>query len=314
MESSNKPGQLAAALRQRILSGLVLGLVKEGDRLAGVRETSQEFGVNERSVLTAWRQLELEGLIERRRRSGVYVATSRDSQGADGERHADWFAELLTQAVSRDLPAPELSRQLSRIVDGSDLHALVIECNDDQLWSLSDELRRDYGFRVTTLDLDVLRVGGAPPLRSFGADLTVTTSFHQQDVEALTVDLAIPVFAVTMCTELFAEVRVLLSRQPVYFVVSDRRMARKLHRIFGDTVEARNLRTLVFGEDDIDAIPSAAAVYATRFTRTQVGASRVLRGMPEARIFSAGSARALFSFMVRARLESRVFADQMASD
>jgi DNA-binding transcriptional regulator YhcF (GntR family) len=65
---------VAEALRQRLFTGLHLGVLREGERLPAVRDLARELGVNARVVLAAYEQLQREGLVELRPRSGAYVA------------------------------------------------------------------------------------------------------------------------------------------------------------------------------------------------------------------------------------------------
>ncbi len=63
--------QLAADLAQRIEQGLLQG----GERLPGVRQLGRQRNLSVATAVAAYRQLELEGYIESRPRSGFYVRT-----------------------------------------------------------------------------------------------------------------------------------------------------------------------------------------------------------------------------------------------
>ncbi len=289
-------------LRQRILNGLTLGLLREGGRLPGVRAMARDMAVGPRAVLEACKRLEAERLIERRARSGMYVAAAAHSQASSAASHSGWLADVLIEGLRRGVAPPDLASQLNGIFEARRFRALVADSNDDQLWSLADELEHDYGVDPVSVDLDLLRLGNEFPEPSEPIDVIVTTSFQTDAVKALAARLGTPVLGLTMCTGLFAEVRRLLARQPVYFIVSDPRMARKLSGIFSTDAGAGNLRAVVWGRDDIDAIPDTAPVYITRLTRTKMTGSPLLnRCLPEARVFSAESARALLELVVNRR-------------
>ena len=68
---------VASMLRRRIQWGIHLGLVKAADRLPSLRAAAAEFGVDQRSVLAAYRELEREGIVEMRPRSGMSSDASR---------------------------------------------------------------------------------------------------------------------------------------------------------------------------------------------------------------------------------------------
>lgn len=64
---------LYVSLAQELAQGMAQGLYAAGDRLPGVRGLAQQRGVSIASVLSAYRYLEAQGLIEARDRSGFYV-------------------------------------------------------------------------------------------------------------------------------------------------------------------------------------------------------------------------------------------------
>ena len=61
---------ISAQLRGHICCGSY----KAGERLPSVRQLSQTFGVSINTVIQCFRQLEMDGFIEVRPRSGVYVS------------------------------------------------------------------------------------------------------------------------------------------------------------------------------------------------------------------------------------------------
>jgi len=52
---------------------LVLGEIKEGDKLSSVRELSTEFKVNPNTIQRAYQELEREGLVYTQRGMGTFV-------------------------------------------------------------------------------------------------------------------------------------------------------------------------------------------------------------------------------------------------
>lgn len=282
-----------------------LGLVKHGGRLASVRSLAQELDVDPRVVLAAYRTLEGEGLVELRERSGIFVAPAATPNHGGPVLSADWMVEVLMQGLRHGMPALTMPDGLHRCLETLRLHAVVVECNADQLYSVPTELRRDYGIEVTALDVGALDGDGRPPAALRRADLLVTTHFHKAQVDRLGQDLGTPKVVITMCTDLFVEVGRLLPTTPVFFVVADPRFAMKLRKIFDGAPGAANLRPLVLGQDDLGAIPGEAPTYLTQLARQRLGNMPLLkRVLPEARIFSEESSRQLLSFIVRANLQA----------
>ncbi|MBA3339078.1 MAG: GntR family transcriptional regulator [Geodermatophilaceae bacterium] len=287
-----------ATLRQRIRMGVVLGVLEQGQRLPNVRALSREFDVNPRVILAVWERLALSGLVERRDRSGVYVSGDAGPAATEGAPRVHWLAGMLADGIGLEVAGPALAEALGRIFLARPLHALVAESNDDQLWSLADELRHDYGMTTTTLDLrtwspgDRLEAGPRP-------EIVITTDSNAREARAIAEQLGVDVFEVAMCPDLFAEVERLLATDHVYFVVSDRDMVDKVRRALPGRAARSRLHVLVLNEDDVTIIPEHAPVYLTRLTRTRpLPAFLRHRGMAESRVFSTQSARALMEIVV----------------
>ncbi|MGW1210272.1 GntR family transcriptional regulator [Streptomyces sp. NPDC002499] len=60
-------------LVQQVRHALRLGLLEEGDRLPTVKEVARQVAVNPNTVLKAYRELELEGLVAARPGVGTFV-------------------------------------------------------------------------------------------------------------------------------------------------------------------------------------------------------------------------------------------------
>jgi DNA-binding transcriptional regulator YhcF (GntR family) len=302
--------EIADTLRQRVLSGLHLGVLRHGQKLPSVRDVAREFGANVRVVLDAYRDLERDGVVVLRPRAGIFVAPAAWSAGDRLAQSADWITDVVAQALARGVPAPEFPDRLRRSLDTLRLRAAVLECNADQLWSMPDELARDYGFEATAVDVADLADGADTavlPWELRSADLLVTTQAHADLAHKLSARLDRPAIVVTMCTDLFAGTAELLRRGPVYYAVTDPRFAAKLRQAFAGVPGAENLRTLVHGRDDLGAIPADAPTYLTRLTRRHVDDVPLLtRLVPEAHILSPESARELLAFVVRANLAAVV--------
>ncbi|MBA3346476.1 MAG: GntR family transcriptional regulator [Gemmatimonadales bacterium] len=298
---SLRRAEITEIIRQRVFSGLHLGILRHRGRLPSVRELSRELGANPRVILAAYHSLEREGLVELKTRSGIFVASPEASMGDPTPRRTDWMVDVLIEGLQHGLIPRALSQQVAQCLDAVDLQAAVLECNADQLYSVPEELERDFGIRTIGVEIEALRGRKEVPAELREVDLLVTTGFHQSEVREMAQRLGTPLIGVTMCTDLFTEVGRLLPLEPVYFIVSDPRFAAKLHRLFASTTGAANLRTLVFESDDLSQVPDDAPTYLTRLTRRRLKESSLLsRVLPEDRVFSAESARQILSFLIRA--------------
>lgn len=77
----DRSGGLPAYLQlvRQVREALRLGWLHPGDRLPTVREVVATSGVNPNTVLKAYRELEMAGLVEARQGSGTYVKASLGS-------------------------------------------------------------------------------------------------------------------------------------------------------------------------------------------------------------------------------------------
>jgi GntR family transcriptional regulator len=64
-------------LVQQVRQAVRLGILRPGDQLPTVKEVVASLTINPNTVLHAYRQLDLEGLVQGRRGVGTFVATSR---------------------------------------------------------------------------------------------------------------------------------------------------------------------------------------------------------------------------------------------
>lgn len=308
---------IAAQLRRRLVTELHLGLRRPGDRLPSTRDLARELRADPRVVLAAYRELEDDGLVEFRPRSGVYVAESALTGQSSLPRLAAWALEIFVEGLSRGVPAPELPERLRRCLETLRLHATCVECNHDQLHSLCQELHRDYGFDTTPLELDALNANGEEARTLLKrTDILVTTAFHAAEVKRVAERVGKPWFAITIGSEFIGEMSRLMNEGPVYIVGTDDRLRGKMRMIFEPVPHGENLRVVIVGQDDLGVIPSDAPTYVMK--RVRDVPDDVLSALPNLahlhpmeRVFSPESARELLGFILHAN--TTAMAAQMAA-
>lgn len=299
---SHRREEIANLLQQRIVGGLHLGLLRPGSRLPSVRVLARELGTDPRVALGAYRQLEGDGLVELRERSGVFVADSAISAGETLPQTAEWVVGVLVQAVGRGVPPVEFPERVHGCLETVVLRAACIECNADQIAGLCRELERDYGLETRPVDLERLQ-SGELPTAVLEADLLVTTSFHAAEVQRYGERLGKPWVAISHRPEFLAEATRLLEEGELYFVATDPRFAGKLRTMFASTRGVENLRVLIVGRDDLSSIPSEAPAYVMPSARDRTENPALLaRTISAPRVFSSDSSRALLSFIVGANV------------
>lgn len=263
-------------LRRRIHWGMHLGLVKAGDRLPSLRAASAEFGVDQRSVLAAYRELESEGIVVMRPRSGIYVAGDR--QGANQLPPASrWMADMFLQGFARGVPPVALGPALASAVNASSITAACLECNADQILWIASQLRTEFGLSTTWVDIGAL-TADALAERVRGANLIVTTTFHAAEARALGEEFDVPVVIAAVGRDQGAMLRAELGRGPVYFIGTDERYAQKLLQAGDSARWMANLRPIVLDQQALNSVPQNAPVLVTRAVAEILGAERMPRG------------------------------------
>jgi DNA-binding transcriptional regulator YhcF (GntR family) len=301
---AERRAEVTDAIRRRIVSGLHLGTLSHGDRLPSTRELSDEFGVTPRTVMAAYRELEQEGLVELRPRSGIYVAATHASGGGMLTQLAGWVVEVLVQGLTRNVPPIEFPERVRRCLETLRLRAICIAGNRDQIHSLCTELRADYGLETDGVELEQLSTpDDVTRLALRRADVLVTIALHAAEVQRRARELAKPWIVVSLRPDLMSEVTRRLATEPVYFVATDPRFGEALRRIFEPTGHANNARLVVLGRDDPAAIPDGAPTYIMRSAREQLGDSPLAgRVIPTPHVFSTDTARELLTFIIRANI------------
>ncbi|MEU4742724.1 GntR family transcriptional regulator [Actinosynnema sp. NPDC023658] len=109
--SSGLPAYLQ--LVRQVREALRLGWLEPGDRLPTVRDVVARSGVNANTVLKAYRELELSGLVEARQGSGTFVKAGL------GSTEPEVMAELRGRLAEWVRAAREAG------LDGEDIDALV---------------------------------------------------------------------------------------------------------------------------------------------------------------------------------------------
>jgi DNA-binding transcriptional regulator YhcF (GntR family) len=295
---------LIEVLRSRVLRGLQASTLRDGDRLPSARDLAREFGVDHRVAVSAYKALVEEGLVELRPRGGIYVAARPADDSGVPPLPAGWLAEVLAQGLAREIAGPELHEWLRRCTETLRLRAVVITTTTDQAHGLSRELRDDFGLEAESLHADDLDAS-APPLPVRRADLIVATEAHATTARALGAALHKPVVVIEVRPELTGGDWAVLLRRPVYAVVATPEFGVMLREFFAKVPGVENLRIVVVGEDDLQAIPEDAPTYVTQRARARLGNTPVRgRVLPAARVIAVSSAREIFEFIVRANLEA----------
>jgi GntR family transcriptional regulator len=127
----DRSGGLPAYLQlvRQVREALRLGWLRPGDRLPTVREVVASSGVNPNTVLKAYRELEMAGLVEARQGSGTYVKASLGSAAPEDmtelrEQLAKWVHAARAAGLENEdiqaLLAAVLANEISTGTNNSD--------------------------------------------------------------------------------------------------------------------------------------------------------------------------------------------------
>lgn len=90
----NESQPIYRQLRDRVVAMVLEGALKEGEALPSVRQVATEYRLNPLTVLKAYQQLADEGLVEKRRGLGMFVAPGASQALLKDERQRfleiDW--------------------------------------------------------------------------------------------------------------------------------------------------------------------------------------------------------------------------------
>lgn len=98
---------------EQVKFGMARGDLQAGDQLPTVRQLAVELKINPNTVVRAYRQLELEGMLETQQGSGTYISHGRPKVGRrEQQRMLD---QILTDMLAR---ASTYGLSLDDVLDG----------------------------------------------------------------------------------------------------------------------------------------------------------------------------------------------------
>lgn len=293
---------IVKTLRQRILRALQIGAVMPGDRLPSTRELAAEMAADGRAVAAAYRELEAEGLVQIRRRSGVFVAEAAKTLRSRPLPSVPWMAEVLAAGIARGVPVFELPELFATAFERGRIRAAVIATSRDQADGLQRELRDDFGLDVRTVLGELIEPRRPLPRAIHRAHLLISTEALATRVSALAARLGKTYIKLTVRFDLFETEWGALRGLDAYVLVSDARFGTDVRNYLAGAGAADRVRVLTIGVDDLRMIPPDAIVYATQTARKHLGKIRMPAGLlPPARVISEESARTVLEAMLKFR-------------
>lgn len=301
--STHRRDRIQETLRQRIMRAVATGALAPGDRLPSTRELGLEFGADPRVAGAAYRALALEGLVEVRDRSGIYVSPTFPSAERPAAVQRSLIVDMLTEGIVRGVPAPALCDLVRVAIASRRLEVAVVAATIDQTVGMVRELSRDYGLRAIGLLGSDLGGEDILPRLIRRAQLLITTKAHARRMAAMAKRLGKPLIVVGVRDDLVETHWEPLLAAKVYVVVADHRFQRIARSYLGDRPGAGNVRYLVAGRDDLSIVPPTAPTYVTEAARQRLGKLRIPGELiPPARLFANDCVREIVSAMVALNL------------
>lgn len=293
-------GEIAEALRRRIVRGLQIEALSPGDRLPATRALSKELKVDPRVVAAAYRALAREGLVDLKPRVGPFVSRTFGVVKRRAGVAPDWIANVYAEGVSRGASVGDLPRVLEASLAARPIRTVVIATTADQTMGLCRELEDCFGLSCEGLASGGLASGVALPRVVVRAQLIITTEAHGQRVRTIAERRKVEFVCIALRPNLYAEEYALLRGQRAYVIVADARFARLVGDYLASVGGSNNVDVVVAGEADLSVIPADAPVYVTQAARSLIGATRLPDGLlPTARLVSTDCAREIIEAMLR---------------
>ncbi|MGI8619443.1 MAG: GntR family transcriptional regulator [Gemmatimonadaceae bacterium] len=289
---------MTTVLRDRIRDATGMGALAAGDRLPGMRALAADMQVDPRLIAAALRQLQQEGLIEVRPRSGAYVAATQAASSTAPALSREWTVEIVSQAVERGVAADRVSAALESLTATDKLRAAVIATTSDQAVGIVRELQENYGIPSAAIFPEQLAGGRLPPALK-RAQLMVTTGDLKAPMTSLSAALHKPLIIVRVRPDLLSDEWISFMKGRVYVIVADPRFRAVLRDALKPVPGSGNVTIVLAHGLDLASIPADARTYVTESARRMLGREGLPRRLirPQ-RILSSETVRQIVTFLV----------------
>jgi DNA-binding transcriptional regulator YhcF (GntR family) len=271
---ATRADEVARTLRSRILMGLHTDTLRVGDRLPGVRDIATELGADRRTVLRACRTLEHEGILDLRRRSGMYITLSSSAPVVLGPRE-QVIVRLFSEGMEHGIAAVDIPRILAEYLARADVRIACVGSSRAHAGALCAVVHAEFGITAYPLGLEDLErespFAGSPTTVGI-----VTTAFHAALAGRAAGEEGPPVFLAVL-TPVDSTCPALTVETEAYVIGPDAAWARLARESLRVTSGSDNLHFLVAGVDDLTAIPPEARILVTPAAEIQLRGAELAR-------------------------------------
>jgi DNA-binding transcriptional regulator YhcF (GntR family) len=310
--SSDGEGELVKYLREQITHAVHLGHLRTGDRLPSIREIAREFGATHHAVVQAYDALSMEGLVEKRGRSGVYLAKQEGSGAELGADAARWLAGVLAGACEQGIRIPHLPELLRCWTASVRLRCACIDSDGDHRTAFCAEIGRQFGLDTHGVPVDCLPVWEPGreidlemlPVELRQADVLVTTVFHAPAVRALGEMLGRRVVVATANPEMVETIERRLCEERLTIVCVDSAFPARLRSLCGGKYRDRIHVVLADDTQGLAEIDRTQPVLLTRAAHEKLGTIDFRLLVPHSPSFSPAFERDLSEVIILLNLEA----------
>ncbi|HVH86784.1 MAG TPA: GntR family transcriptional regulator [Terriglobales bacterium] len=101
----------------QVNGGIAAGVLRPGDQLPTVRQLAVDLSINPNTVIRAYRELEIRGILQTQQGTGTFISDQK-VQGNDGERQRrldQLVGEFVARAGSAGFTVDELLEELEEL-------------------------------------------------------------------------------------------------------------------------------------------------------------------------------------------------------
>lgn len=301
-------------LRGQIATALHLGHVHPGDRLPSIRDVARRFRITTYAAVHAYERLAAEGLVEKRGRSGMYVA-AQDSlpRGTLLGETAGWLVSVLEGAWEHQVKVPHVPDLVRRWTAAVRLRAACVEDDADTLASLCADTALHFGIDSSPVKPDAVvpeeGAGGAGwrglPEALREADVLITTTYHAARVRPVAEALGKPMLVAAMNPEHARAVEERLRDRELTVVCVDPRFGERVGAMRGGRYASRIRVVLADDRAALRALDPADPVLLTRAAHERLDGVELRSLVPLSPFIAPGCARRLAELLVQLNVQAR---------
>ena len=309
-QATLRPGvAVVEQLRDLIAGAHDMGSLQVGQRLPSIRAIADRFGVTSYAALQAYASLEAEGVVERRERSGVYVAPVDWPVPPRLPETAEWLASVLTQACEHQVRIPHFPDLVRRWTGSVAIKAACVESCEDSLVALTHELSNRFGVTAVPVAInDIVGTDGSPrrasalPAAIHEAQLLVTTPFHASQLRAIAESTGKPLLVATLNREIVDAVEAHLADHELTVVCVDRGAGERLRNLQGGAFRDR-IRVVLADQLESAGLDRSQPVFLTLAARQRLNGASLRLIAPPTPSFSLEFARKVSGTLLRLNID-----------